>query len=103
MRGLESVGACRTDCSPPLVLAIPDFQQLKPTITTAQDPLVASATNRCRDETAARTGHPIYVVELQGTKPLAGHPADINEGGFGAVNSTVNNPRLVHLALKLSF
>jgi hypothetical protein len=29
--------------------------------------------------------------------------ADINALGFGAVNSTVNNPRLVQLALKLSF
>jgi len=28
---------------------------------------------------------------------------DINASGFGAVNSTVNNPRLVQLALKLSF
>ena len=28
---------------------------------------------------------------------------DINETGFGAVNSTVNNPRLVQLALKLTF
>jgi hypothetical protein len=28
---------------------------------------------------------------------------DINATGFGAVNSTVNNPRLVQLALKLSF
>ncbi|HEY6447584.1 MAG TPA: carboxypeptidase-like regulatory domain-containing protein [Acidobacteriaceae bacterium] len=28
---------------------------------------------------------------------------DINAPGFGAVNSTVNNPRLVQLALKLSF
>ena len=29
--------------------------------------------------------------------------ADINAVGFGSVNSTVNNPRLVQLALKLSF
>jgi hypothetical protein len=28
---------------------------------------------------------------------------DINAPGFGAVNSTVNNPRLVQLALKLTF
>jgi hypothetical protein len=28
---------------------------------------------------------------------------DINAIGFGAVNSTVNNPRLVQLALKLAF
>jgi hypothetical protein len=28
---------------------------------------------------------------------------DINAPGFGAVNSTVNNPRLIQLALKLSF
>jgi Carboxypeptidase regulatory-like domain len=28
---------------------------------------------------------------------------DINADGFGAVNSTVNNPRLIQLALKLSF
>jgi hypothetical protein len=28
---------------------------------------------------------------------------DVNASGFGAVNSTVNNPRLVQLALKLSF
>jgi len=29
---------------------------------------------------------------------------DINQAsGFGAVNSTVNNPRLVQLALKLTF
>ena len=28
---------------------------------------------------------------------------DINASGFGAVNSTVNNPRLVQLALKLTF
>ena len=28
---------------------------------------------------------------------------DINEPGFGAVNSTVNNPRLIQLALKLTF
>ena len=28
---------------------------------------------------------------------------DINQPGFGAVNSTVNNPRLVQLALKLTF
>ena len=36
--------------------------------------------------------------------PQLGLPiADINQPGFGAVNSTVNNPRLVQLALKLSF
>jgi hypothetical protein len=36
--------------------------------------------------------------------PEFGMPvADINALGFGAVNSTVNNPRLVQLALKLSF
>jgi hypothetical protein len=29
--------------------------------------------------------------------------ADINQPGFGSVTSTVNNPRLVQLALKLSF
>jgi len=28
---------------------------------------------------------------------------DINASGFGAVNSTVNNPRLIQLALKLAF
>ncbi len=28
---------------------------------------------------------------------------DFNAPGFGAVNSTVNNPRLIQLALKLSF
>jgi hypothetical protein len=28
---------------------------------------------------------------------------DINASGFGAVSSTVNNPRLIQLALKLSF
>jgi hypothetical protein len=36
--------------------------------------------------------------------PEFGSPvADINAQGFGAVNSTVNNPRLIQLALKLSF
>jgi hypothetical protein len=36
--------------------------------------------------------------------PQFGAPvADINAIGFGAVNSTVNNPRLMQLALKLSF
>lgn len=36
--------------------------------------------------------------------PQFGMPInDINAPGFGAVNSTVNNPRLVQLALKLSF
>jgi hypothetical protein len=36
--------------------------------------------------------------------PQYGSPvSDINEAGFGAVNSTVNNPRLVQLALKLTF
>jgi hypothetical protein len=36
--------------------------------------------------------------------PQYGMPVnDINETGFGAVNSTVNNPRLVQLALKLTF
>jgi hypothetical protein len=36
--------------------------------------------------------------------PQFGAPiADINEPGFGSVSSTVNNPRLVQLALKLSF
>ncbi len=36
--------------------------------------------------------------------PQYGAPvADINAPGFGAVNSTVNNPRLVQLALKLTF
>lgn len=36
--------------------------------------------------------------------PQFGAPiADINQPGFGSVNSTVNNPRLVQLALKLSF
>ena len=36
--------------------------------------------------------------------PELGMPInDINEPGFGAVDSTVNNPRLVQLALKLSF
>lgn len=29
--------------------------------------------------------------------------SDINAAGFGAVNSTVNNPRLVQLGLKLTF
>jgi Carboxypeptidase regulatory-like domain len=36
--------------------------------------------------------------------PEFGMPvADINAAGFGSVNSTVNNPRLVQLALKLSY
>jgi hypothetical protein len=36
--------------------------------------------------------------------PQYGMPiSDINEAGFGAVNSTVNNPRLMQLALKLTF
>ena len=36
--------------------------------------------------------------------PQYGMPInDINEAGFGAVNSTVNNPRLIQLALKLTF
>ncbi len=36
--------------------------------------------------------------------PELGSPVnDINASGFGAVNSTVNNPRLIQLALKLSF
>ena len=36
--------------------------------------------------------------------PQFGAPiADINQQAFGAVNSTVNNPRLIQLALKLSF
>jgi hypothetical protein len=36
--------------------------------------------------------------------PEYGSPvADINASGFGTVDSTVNNPRLVQLALKLSF
>jgi len=36
--------------------------------------------------------------------PQFGMPVnDLNATGFGAVNSTVNNPRLVQLALKLSF
>jgi hypothetical protein len=36
--------------------------------------------------------------------PQFGMPInDINEAGFGAVNSTINNPRLVQLALKLTF
>lgn len=36
--------------------------------------------------------------------PQFGSPiADINTPGFGSVNSTVNNPRLIQLALKLSF
>jgi hypothetical protein len=36
--------------------------------------------------------------------PELGAPiADINQPGFGSVSSTVNNPRLVQLALKLSF
>jgi hypothetical protein len=36
--------------------------------------------------------------------PQYGMPInDINEAGVGAVNSTVNNPRLVQLALKLTF
>jgi hypothetical protein len=36
--------------------------------------------------------------------PQFGTPVnDINASGFGSVNSTVNNPRLVQLALKLSF
>lgn len=36
--------------------------------------------------------------------PQYGMPEnDINVNGFGAVNSTVNNPRLVQLALKLTF
>jgi hypothetical protein len=36
--------------------------------------------------------------------PQFGMPVnDINATGFGAVNSTVNNPRLIQLALKLSF
>ncbi len=36
--------------------------------------------------------------------PEYGSPvADINAAGFGSVSSTVNNPRLIQLALKLSF
>ena len=36
--------------------------------------------------------------------PQFGMPVnDINATGFGAVNSTVNNPRLIQLALKLTF
>jgi hypothetical protein len=36
--------------------------------------------------------------------PQYGMPVnDINASGFGVVNSTVNNPRLIQLALKLSF
>jgi hypothetical protein len=36
--------------------------------------------------------------------PQFGSPInDINASGFGAVNSTVNNPRLIQLAMKLSF
>jgi len=36
--------------------------------------------------------------------PQFGSPInDINASGFGAVNSTVNNPRLIQLALKLNF
>jgi hypothetical protein len=36
--------------------------------------------------------------------PQYGSPvSDINALGFGEVNSTVNNPRLIQLALKLSF
>ena len=36
--------------------------------------------------------------------PEFGAPiADINQPGFGSVNSTVNNPRLAQLALKLTF
>jgi hypothetical protein len=36
--------------------------------------------------------------------PQFGNPVnDINATGFGAVNSTVNNPRLIQLALKLTF
>jgi hypothetical protein len=36
--------------------------------------------------------------------PEFGSPInDINSPGFGAVNSTVNNPRLIQLALKLTF
>jgi hypothetical protein len=36
--------------------------------------------------------------------PEFGSPVnDINAAGFGAVNSTVNNPRLIQLALKLTF
>ncbi len=36
--------------------------------------------------------------------PQYGAPiADINQPGFGSVNSTVNNPRLVQLALKLNY
>jgi hypothetical protein len=36
--------------------------------------------------------------------PEFGSPVnDINADGFGAVNSTVNNPRLIQLALKLTF
>ncbi|MEI9968071.1 MAG: hypothetical protein WDM87_05395 [Terracidiphilus sp.] len=38
------------------------------------------------------------------THPEFGSPVnDINATGFGAVNSTVNNPRLIQLALKLTF
>ena len=36
--------------------------------------------------------------------PEFGSPVnDINSPGFGGVNSTVNNPRLIQLALKLTF
>lgn len=36
--------------------------------------------------------------------PQFGSPVnDVSAAGFGSVNSTVNNPRLVQLALKLSF
>jgi Carboxypeptidase regulatory-like domain len=49
----------------------------------------------------AQFGMPVNDVSLvtySGT-----NPAQLNANGFGAVNSTVNNPRLVQLALKLSF
>ena len=39
-----------------------------------------------------------------GNHPQYGSPInDFNASGFGKVDSTVNNPRLIQLALKLSF
>jgi hypothetical protein len=36
--------------------------------------------------------------------PQFGMPInDVSQIGFGSVNSTVNNPRLIQLALKLTF
>jgi hypothetical protein len=51
----------------------------------------------------AQFGMPVNDIAVANADPVTGKIIPGGANGFGAVNSTVNNPRLVQFALKLTF